>query len=510
MKQLKVIVDSYNTKSGLIQASFGEPIIVKSGAKIALENFSLDVLNIVANKIVVRNSTILINTNDVSGNYNNGSRTVSIPEQVFSSTQDLMNALTNGFNSILNSDYIYNVQRNINYVNDIGLCFINYLSGDFKNIANLTYTGVDYDEITPATSNINTYETETNGIGYEGKFDSSWYLAYPKPILLGGLSIGFQTRFFVNGLNAFEWGLTNTLSLTTPNLLQYGFRFKTNNELYLVSNGIESLLDINQEPFLNINYSHQFYVENGTLRYQIYNPNNLTVLFKTNEGVFSNFNFINQIFFGMRGVSTAITNTDQIGIGDVVMTYQPAVQQNNVGWFFDPKLLDTNAYLGKSVILKEYGATIRTVNFDFTSASNLRANLGLEANVKTLASAITGSYTGEAPVNFGNYFDLALEITNLPLQSWVANTSRNNLSRRTNILAYFTPQRVVSNARIYLYESRMLNFLSLNNKEPINIESLQFRIYNILAPSVILDCSSMTFNLFVTDDSEIHKQVVAL
>ena len=509
MKQLKVIVDSYNTKSGLIQASFGEPIIVKSGAKIALENFSLDVLNIVANKIVVRNSTILINTNDVSGNYNNGQRSVFIPEQVFSSTQDLMNALTNAFNSILNSDYVYNIQKDVNYVEDIGLCFINYLSGDFKNIANLTYTGVDYEEETPVTLNINTYETETNGIGYEGKFDSSWYLAYNKPVLLGGLSIYFQTKFFVNGLNAFEWGLTNTLLISTP-ILQYGFRIKTDNKLYLVSNGIESLLDILLAPFLNQNYIHQFYVENGKLRYQIFNPDNNTVLFKTDAGVFSDFNFINQLFFGMRGVSTAITDTDQIGIGDVNMTYQPAVQQNNVGWFLKPELLDTNVYLGKSVILKANGATIRTVNFDFTSASNLRANLGLEANVKTLASGITGSYTGEVPVSFSNYFDLALEITNLPLQSWVSNTSRNSLSKRTNILAYFTPQRVVGNARIYLYESRLLNFLSLNNKEPINISSLQFRIYNILAPSVILDCSSMTFNLFVTDDSEIHTQIVAL
>lgn len=509
MKQLKVIVDSYNTKSGLIQASFGEPIIVKSGAKIALENFSLDVLNIVANKIVVRNSTILINTNDVSGNYNNGSRSVFIPEQVFSSTQDLMDALTNAFNSILNSDYIYNVQRNINYVNDLGLCFINYLSGDFKNIANLTYTGVDPDDVTPATSNVTAVPID--GIpGFEGKFETSWYLAYPKPILLGGLTVGFRTQFFVNGLNAYEWGLTNTLSTSTPNLLQYGFRIKTNNELYLVSNGIESLLDINLMPFLDPAYEHQFYVENGKLRYQIYDSDDNTVLFKTDTGVFSNFNFINQIFFGMRGVSTAITDTDQIGIFAIGMTYQPAVQQNNVGWFFDPKLLDTNIYLGKSVILKEYGATIRTVNFDFTLASNLRANLGLEANVKTLASGITGSYTGESPVNFGNYFDLALEITNLPLQSWVANTSRNSLSKRTNILAYFTPQRVASNARIYLYESRLLNFLSLNNKESINIESLQFRCYNILQPSVILDCSSMTFNLFVTDDSEIHTQIVAL
>jgi hypothetical protein len=269
MKQLKVIVDSYNTKSGLIQASFGEPIIVKSGAKIALENFSLDVLNIVANKIVVRNSTILINTNDVSGNYNNGSRAVFIPEQVFSSTQDLMDALTNAFNSILNSDYVYNIQKDVNYVEDIGLCFINYLSGDFKNIANLTYTGVDYEEETPVTLNINTYESETDGIGYEGKFETSWYLAYNKPVLLGGLSIYFQTKFFVNGLNAFEWGLTNTLSTSTPNLLQYGFRIKTDNKLYLVSNGDESLLDIDLTPFLNIAYTHQFYVENGKLRYQI-------------------------------------------------------------------------------------------------------------------------------------------------------------------------------------------------------------------------------------------------
>ena len=66
-----------------------------------------------------------------------------------------------------------------------------------------------------------------------------------------------------------------------------------NNELYLVSNGIESLLDIDLTPFLNPAYEHQFYVENGKLRYQIYNSDDNTVLFKTDAGVFSNFNFIN-------------------------------------------------------------------------------------------------------------------------------------------------------------------------------------------------------------------------
>ena len=102
------------------------------------------------------------------------------------------------------------------------------------------------------------------------------------------------------------------------------------------------------------------------------------------------------------------------------------------------------------------------------------------------------------------------EITNLPLQSWIANTNRIQPSRRVNILAYFTPQKISTGGTMYLYESRLLNFLSLNNLNDINIESLQFRVYNVLSPGSIIDCSRMTFNLFVTDDSEIHKQVVAL
>ena len=509
MKQLKVIVDSYNTKSGLIQASFGEPIIVKSGAKIALENFSLDVLSGTASDIQIENSTVDIYTNKITGANSSGPRSAILNSQVFKTSQDLMNALTNAFNSILISDYLYNINK-INspgFVRDIGLCFINYLSGPNKEFSNLSYSGVNADTTTaPILKNA----TSLGNNGYFGNFGTEWYIAFNKPIILGALSITFKLDIFLNAKNNFEWGITNTLSLTTPNLLQYGFRIKSDNQLYLVSNGVESLLDINLTPFVLLAYNHQFYVENGKLRYQIYDPDDNTLKFKTDAGVFSNFDFLQQNYFGMRGVSTDTTDDESIALFNLGITYQPAVQQNDIGWYLKPELLDTNVYLGGTIGSGADGAVVRTVKFDFTGASSLRAGLGLESNNKTINAGVSGNYAGIYSISFSSYFDLALEITNLPLQSWIANTNRIQPSRRVNILAYFTPQKISTGGTMYLYESRLLNFLSLNNLNDINIESLQFRVYNVLSPGSIIDCSRMTFNLFVTDDSEIHKQVVAL
>jgi len=501
MKQLKVIVDSYNTRTGLIQASFGEPIIMKKGAKLALENFSLDVLSGTAGVIPIDDSTILINTNNIVGNaYNVGFRTVTIPSQVLRTEQELMDVLTNSFNSILISDYLYVASRP-SYVSDLGLCFINYLSGTNKEFANLSYSGVDLERINPILNNAIASSIDLDD-GYVGENNTNWYIAYPQPLLLGGLSVIFNLKLFFNGLNAFEWGITNTLSLTTPNLLQYGFRVKTNNELYIVSNGVESLLNISLTPFLNPAFDHQFYVENGKLRYQIYNPNNLTFQYKTDLGVFSNFNFIDQIFFGMRGISTATTNVDQIGIYNCLITFQPALSQNNLGFYLNSSLLDTNVYLGGTIGDGISGAINRTVSFDFSGASSLRAGLGLESNTKTINRGVSGNYAGTFSIKFGSYFDLCLEITNLPLQSWIANTNNSTLSKRTNILSYFTPQRLSTGSSMFVYESSVLKFLSLNNAQDQNIESLQFRVYNVLSPNSIIDCSRMSFNIYAIDDTE--------
>jgi len=500
MKQLKVIVDSYNTRTGLIQASFGEPIIMKKGAKLALENFSLDVLSGTSSDIQIENSTVDIFTNKITGANSSGPRSAILNSQVFKTSQELMDALTNSFNTILISDYLFNINKlNTTFVRDIGLCFINYLSGPNKEFANLSYAGVNEDTTTaPILDN----STAVANNGYSGNFGTQWYIAYNKPLLLGALSISLRLEIFFNGLNAFEWGITNTLSLTTPNLLQYGFRVKTNNKLFLVSNGVESELIVNLGIFTEPLFTHQFYVENGKLRYQIYDSDDNSLKFKTDLGVFSNFNFTDQIFFGMRGVSTATTNANEITLYNYGITYQPAVTQNNVGWFLNPSLLDTNVYLGGTIGSGADGAVVRTVKFDFTNASSLRAGLGLESNNKTINAGVTGNYAGIYSISFSSYFDLALEITNLPLQSWVSNTNRIQPSRRVNILSYFTPQRVSTGGTMYLYESSILKFLSLNNAQDINIESLQFRIYNVLTPNNIIDCSRMTFNLYAIDDTE--------
>jgi hypothetical protein len=94
-------------------------------------------------------------------------------------------------------------------------------------------------------------------------------------------------------------------------------------------------------------------------------------------------------------------------------------------------------------------------------------------------------------------FDLALEILDLPLQTYQASTDRKPGSRQ-NIVCYFRPVLTNVGTNAYTYDSTAYQWLDIAAAYPVNLSSLSFRVFNP-ASGVGLTAESMTFNLMIND-----------
>ena len=112
-------------------------------------------------------------------------------------------------------------------------------------------------------------------------------------------------------------------------------------------------------------------------------------------------------------------------------------------------------------------------------------------------AGISNTITGTELVGFVNYFDMALDILNIPLQSYISSEAQTG---RSNTLVYFTPVRLDNNNNnVYIFENKNLTFLDIQNIDKFVIESLQFRLYNVSQPNAIFNIQGLSFNLFIED-----------
>ena len=158
----------------------------------------------------------------------------------------------------------------------------------------------------------------------------------------------------------------------------------------------------------------------------------------------------------------------------------------------------------------EAGTPNRTIQLDFTSAPLLINSLGfntniLQGNVSDTAILVRQAESG---IDFQNYYDIALDVLNLDLQTFVGSSGvsastdvsqayyKSRISGKKNTLAYFIIQRLQPDESIFFSESKQLIFLDIDNREPMSISSLQFRLYNVDS-QIPVNFSTASFNLYV-------------
>jgi hypothetical protein len=158
---------------------------------------------------------------------------------------------------------------------------------------------------------------------------------------------------------------------------------------------------------------------------------------------------------------------------------------------------------------QNYTAIVHT-NFTGTSPQLLgQLGIGEFAPLST-AKANTGTYTGQSAISFTPFSpnqELALEIVDLPLHSYVATADRQG-GARTNVVAYFIPQLLngttAPSSRVSFTQG-LYQWLYLDSRTDIQLTSLSFRVYypyNTSLTGTNFQATSMSFNILVEDGDQ--------
>lgn len=489
MKQIKIVSDNYNSLNGLIQVNFNEPLIVVPNSTIAMDKFSMEVSNGVTDNFNLGFQNVYINTNSLTNL--NGPRGALIPAKEYATIPILLNQLNQSFNSILNSDLTYTG----NPTPDNGLFFLNWLDttvGKTLGFVTLGYGSavLDYTQANLQLTNM----TLTDG-GDENsllKIDGvGEFSAVTIPcIIKGALDCRFQIHYSNNTSGCtFNYGLHDT----TGNLL-YGIS-KTGTSFFISNNGKDTPSDVGDFIVSHANYQHQFYVSGGNLYYQILDET-ATLVYETSANAFDGFNFNTSYDFAINGTwdGTMGTDIELVGLGII---YQPNINQNTFGYHWDYSSFTSPNYL------KLFSLTgtppLRAVEYNFSEASVLQFGLGFQTTSFEIGGdgAITASGVADTAPSFEDFYDLALQIPSLQLESYVASTGGQG--GRVNNICYFFP--ILSgdtNKIFYTYENRELAFVQLSNRQTVNMNSIQFRVV-YASTNLPLVADKVSFNLYINE-----------
>jgi hypothetical protein len=333
------------------------------------------------------------------------------------------------------------------------------------------------------------------------------------PLLGGALLVdtSIRTNSGLFGNNECRFGLFNPPA--QGGLLQYGFELVGG--LWYVVNGNNSTLVTDQAVFGNINgvdwalKRYAFHIDptdilaNG-LRFNIVDTTGptRTVLYTTPPGAYAGYTTTSSYRFG---IEMEADPADPIVFNNPFITYQPNIAVDNNGHYIDFQSIGGRTYLDQTIVpsltvypvLPLVAPPIRNVVIKFVNSTTLAFGLGFGTTTLPTLVGSSGSITAENSVNFVNFIDLALDILNLPLATYI---SSSNTTGRTNTLAYFTPTPQNSTSTsMYSYENKNITFIDINNDEPLVLEALQYRVYNPADLNSFFVFSNLSITMFVSE-----------
>ena len=495
MKQLKVIANEYNNENGLMQINFNEQILVKPGSRIALDKFSMDVTNAgTTSNIVLAAQNISVNCDSTTQN----PRIVSIAAGTYPTIQSILTEWNQSANSILETS-LTNIT---NTVDDNGLYFGSNL--DASGNVDLLWGGCPLVFLNGSNCELDNVVIGASGeqfiINTPGAGQTvDWVIGTTTPVILGGVDVRFGfgqvDQADPNDYSHYDYGLCLDPSASP---IQFGIR-RSLGKFYIV-NGDEETEITNDDAFYQQFFIHQFFVSAGELRYQIIDPSDASVAFITDEGSFDGFNFNTSYFMFWFG--SIENNAGGIVAPEIYvprMIFQTNISELNTGFTYNFSSFISQRHLYWAGI---EGVADRTVRIDFTDCPLLQEGLGFAAaiyqNPQPLPNYIIQA---ENRASFDIYYDLALDIPSLQLESYIASTDRGvgALSGRKNYLAYFVPQRIEGNKNIYVFTSPELHLVDLSIRDSIDLNSMQFRVIYPSSPQSVFKCEALSFNLYIQE-----------
>lgn len=499
MKQLKVIANEYNNENGLMTVNFNEQILVKPGSKIAMDKFTMDVTN------AGTTSNIILPPQNISVNCDQPTqtpRTITIPGATYATVSNILDAWNQASNSILETSITFPEQD----VPDNGLYFGSNL--DASGNVTLLWGGCPVVYLTGANTELVEVTVDASGeqflVNTPGPNETlEWIIGTTTPVILGGLDIRFGLEQIdqadPNNFCQYDFGLSLNPG---PLDLQYGIR-RFEGKFYVV-NGVEQTEIIDDAAFYEEFFIYQFFVSAGKLRFQIIDPADSSIAFITDADAFDGFNFNTSYFMSWYG--SIEDNNDGIIAPTIFVPrviFQTNISQLNTGFIYDFSSFVNQNHLYWSGI---DGVDDRTVRIDFTECPLLQEGLGFEALIYQNPQPLPNyKIEAENAASFDIYYDLALDIPSLQLESYIASTNRGvgALSGRKNYLAYFVPQRIEGNKNIYVFTSPELHLVDLSLRDSIDLNSMQFRVIYPSSPQSVFKCESLSFNLYIEEPASL-------
>jgi len=512
MKQLKIIADQYNSQTSVAQARFNESITLAPHSRVRLDKISMNILSSGGDGTYTLGAqTITFCPSKLPGTATSQFKTFTIPAGTYT-LPILLAKIQDGFNSSLNSNPSYN---SIGTICDLGLGFlITSAIPPTKKIpvVSIAFVGATCEtrnDAIPLNFNLNADIWTPTSIS-----PVDCYIYYPTPLLRGAMLITTSIRTD-NGLmntNECSFGLANPLPAGG---LQYGIVYEGG--FWYTANGNNRTLITNQAVFNNTGDAwefkqYAFYIDpadsaaNG-LRFGIsdHMTSPPTILYTTPPGTFTGYTTANTYLFQ---IQVKADPTNPIKFQNPYITYQPNIAVDNVGTYIDFTTIGARTYLGGATppslttfpVLPLLAPPIRNVVIKFVNSTALAFGLGFGTTTLPTLVGTNNIITADNPVNFVNFIDLALDILNLPLSSYISSSSTTG---RTNTVAYFTPQpQNSSSTSLYTYENKNITFIDINNENPLVLESLQYRVYNPQDLNSYFVFSNLSITLFVSEESE--------
>tara|TARA_R110000868_G_scaffold39444_2_gene137421 strand:+ start:318 stop:1766 length:1449 start_codon:yes stop_codon:yes gene_type:complete len=477
-RQLKINVDANYTPTAPFTVNFAAPVIIEPGNKITMDKFSAIIKDVTVQFDLPESVfTLWYSLNSP----NNQSSSVTLPSQHYDTLAQLLNLMTTNSNSVF-SGYVAGMlpllnDGNFDVYRDRGLKVLASATTGNKFLFEYVTSPFGVLAVTPTNMSSdasgNFYPTAA-GDWELGQTDESVILTRG-----GGCMVQFSVDL-PSAVQAAADGANTFCGLIDKNGKTLGLEQNPDGLLYLIdADEVKTQIPLADIP---LGSTCQIYQDIGYFQLRCFTiVGGLEV----------------EHFNSITSFSTALGSVDFFN----KYNFRAVGTKTNVSVNY-PKIKQI-INMTKDVA---FGATqsqfSRTVALDFTLAGALRAGLNVPNGLLLCApqNIDFGSYTGIGAMNLSainSSFDLALEILDLPLQTYQASTDRKPGSRQ-NIVCYFRP--VLSNVgtNAYTYESTSYQWLDISVSYPVNLSSLSFRVFNP-TNGVGLTASSMTFNLMINE-----------
>lgn len=483
--QLKIIADSYSPNkasdvgvSAPFTVNFQAPIVISPGQKIAMDKFVAVIPDITSNFALAESNFILqYSLNSI----NNQSVQLTLPAKNYKNLSELLNDMTvlsnNAFSGFNITTEPLQPDGNLSLYRDRGLKMLcSSSTGKFF----MEYATCPFPELVLLPDNLTTdanndlYPTAAGG----------WSLLQSDDTLVMTKGGGCMLQFDIDipsaaeaiiDTSTFSCGLSDGTGATVG-LVQNDFGI-----LFLQNSALEQTqIPLNSIPRGS---TCQIYQSGGYFQLRCFTSDSPDI---------EHFDTITDGF------------PESLGSIDYNKNYEfrAAGTKNSVIW--DYPAINAVVNMTKDV---PYNATqdefIRTVAVDFSLSGGLRAGLGVPDGLLlfTPQNSDFGAYLATEPMNLSKInssFDLALEILDIPLQTFQGNSSRNQAGSRNNVICYFRPEQSNVGTNSYVYDSLAYQWLDIAISYPVNLSSLSFRVYNPYTGQNLV-ASNLTFNLMISD-----------